>query len=325
MKSLKATKLPFVSIVILNYNGIAFLGEGLKECIESVLKTDYPSYEIIIVDNGSTDESIKYIQTNYGLRINLVENEKNLGFSEGFNTGIRKSKGKYIALLSNDMTVSPNWISPIINLFESDSSIGLAGFKRMLYGEKNVIDSIGGYLYFDGRVKIVAFGVEDHGQYDNIIEDLDYIGGAMILRRKTLEDVGLFDPEYIVYSEDVDLCFRIRKKGYKIIYVPESIIWHKREGTFKGIDPSLRYTKYMAYRSRIRFVLIHFVIMRVFATFMMDSLYLLLDDGYWKIILIEAYWWNLKNIPKTIKYRLKYGPSPSDIKHPILYFLHKSN
>jgi hypothetical protein len=318
MKSFKTTKFdsPLVSIVILNYNGLAFLGEGLKECIDSVLETDYLNYEVILVDNGSTDESVKYIQANYGSRINLIKNKTNLGFSEGFNTGIRKSKGKYITLLSNDMTVSPNWILPIISLMELDSEIGLAGFKRMLYGEKNMIDGIGGYLNLDGRVKVVASSEEDVGQYDNIIEDLDFIGGAMVIRRKTLEDVGLFDPEYIVYSEDVDLCFRIRKKGYKVIYVPESILWHKRGRTFKGIDSSLRYSHYMSGRSRIRFAIIHFIIMRLLSTFLIDSVYLLLSGGSWKVILIKAYWWNLKNMPKTIKYRLQRGPSPFIIKHP---------
>jgi len=314
-------KFPLVSVVILNYNGLKYLKDGLKECLDSVLKTDYPNFEVIFVDNGSTDESAYFARKNYKSKIKIVENKDNLGFSEGFNTGMRTSKGKYIALLSNDMTVDPNWLNPIIKLMESDPKIGLAGFKRLLYQKENVFDGIGGNLYICGRVKTVGTLEVDRGQYDTVKEDLDYIGGAMVLRRKTLQESGLFDPDYFIFSEDCDLCYKIRKCGYKTVYVPDAIIWHRGHATLTGMDPVGSYINYMSERSRIRFILIHFVPTRILSTFLIDLVWLIVTNSAGKKALLKAYWWNLKNIGITLKRRVRYGPSPPfGCKFPVIPF-----
>jgi len=318
-------KFPLVSVVILNYNGIKYLKEGLKECLDSVIETDYPNLEIIFVDNGSTDGSADFIRRNYKSKIKMVENKRNLGFSEGFNTGIRISKGKYIALLSNDMTADPNWLNPIIKLMESEPKIGLAGFKRLVYGTKNVLDGIGGNLYLCGRVKPVGTLEIDRGQYDTVKEDIDYIGGAMVIRRKTLQEVGLFDPDYIIFSEDCDLCYKIRKRGYKTVYVPRAVIWHRGQATLNGMDPRGSYLYYMSERSRIRFALIHFVPIRILSTLVIDIAWLFLTNPAWKKALLKAYWWNIKSIGITLKRRMKYGTCPPfGCKFPVLPF-HLSN
>lgn len=312
---------PLVSVVILNYNGLKYLAEGLIECLDSVIETNYPNLEIVFVDNGSTDRSAYFIRKNYKSKIKIVENKRNLGFAEGFNTGIRVSRGKYIALLSNDMTVDPNWLNPIVKLMESEPKIGLAGFKRLLYGTKNIIDGIGGNLYLCGRVKPVGTLEIDRGQYDIIKEDLDYIGGAMVIRKKTLKEVGLFDPDYIIFSEDLDLCYRIRKRGYKTVYVPNAVIWHRGQATLEGMDPVGSYTTYMSERSRIRFALIHFVPIRIFSTLIIDLAWLILTNPAWKKALLKAYYWNIKNIGITLKRRAQYGPSPPHgCKFPLIPF-----
>jgi hypothetical protein len=293
----------------------------LKECLDFVLKIDYPNLEIVFVDNGSTDGSADFVRKNYESRIRIVENKRNLGFSEGFNRGIRASKGKYIVLLSNDMIVDPYCLDPIIKLMESEPTIGLAGFKRLVYGAKDIIDGIGGNLYVCGRVKGVGNYEIDRGQYDTIIGDLDFIGGAMVIRRKTLQEVGLFDPEYIIFAEDYDLCYRIRKAGYKTIYIPDAIIWHKGQATLHGMDPGGSYLDYMSERSRIRFVLIHFIIIRILATFLVDLVWFFITNFAGKKALWKAYWWNLKNIGFTLKRRICYGPSPPfGCKFPVVPF-----
>lgn len=291
------------------------------ECLTSVTLTQYPNFELILVDNGSIDGSAEFVKKNYGLKIKVLENKKNLGFSEGFNSGIRISRGKYIALLSNDMTVGPNWLEPIIELMETQPNVGLAGFKRLLYKKSNILDGIGGNLYLCGRVKIIGFLEIDKGQYDSYRDDIDYIGGAMVLRKKVIDEIGAFDPDYIIFSEDCDLCFKIRRQGYKTVYVPKAVIWHKGQGTLFSMDPKRLYLMYMSERSRIRFGIIHFVKKRFLAMLIIDLSWLLSTSGEGKKALIKAYVWNLRNIGITLKRRKVYGPSPPyGCKAPIIPF-----
>ena len=189
-----------VSVVILNYNGLKYLKEGLAECVDSVLASNYANLEIIFVDNGSVDGSVEYIRKKYSSKIIIVENRANLGWSKGFNNGIRASNGEYIALLSNDMTVDPDWLNSILDLMAAEPKIGLAGFKRFAYGTTDVLDGIGGNMYLCGRVKLVGASEIDRGQYDAVKDDLDYIGGAMVLRRQALKEVGLFNSDFYVFS-----------------------------------------------------------------------------------------------------------------------------
>lgn len=310
---------PLVSVIVLNYNGLRYLKGGLKECLDSVLSTVYPNLEIIFVDNGSTDGSTDLVRENFKSKVKIIENKCNLGFSEGFNRGIKSSKGKYVALLSNDMTVDPNWLKPVIKLMEKEPKIGLAGFKRLIYGTKNGIDGIGGDFYLCGRARVVGLFEIDRGQYNTVIEDLDYIGGAMVLRRKTLQEVGLFDPEYIIFYEDVDLCYRIRKRGYKTVYVPHAIIYHRGQATLKGMDPKGQYIEYMGHRSRIRCILIHFTLIRLLSVFTIDLVSLFLANPTTKRLLVKAYLSNLKNIGTPLKRRVLYGPSPPfRCKYPLI-------
>jgi len=217
-ESTQMTQTPMVSIVILNYNGRKYLGEFLNQCLNSLLDMDYPNFEAIFVDNGSTDQSVDFVRKNYGSAIKAVRNASNLGFSEGFNTGMRASKGKYLALLSNDMTVDPKWLNMAVEMMEKESKIGLLGFKRLVYETKKLLDGIGGNLYLCGRVNLVGANETDRGQYVVPTKDLIYIAGAMVLTRKTLKESGLFDPSYIIFSEACDLCYRIRRCGYETVY-----------------------------------------------------------------------------------------------------------
>jgi hypothetical protein len=319
---------PLVSIVILNYNGLKYLKEGLAECVKSVLETEYPNFEIIVVDNGSSDGSVESLRKEFGSKLKIVENKTNLGWSEGFNNGIRASNGAYITLLSNDMTADPNWLNPILYLMKSDPKIGLAGFKRMLYGRKGIIDGIGGELYLCGRVKPIGTREVDSGQYNHIREDVDYIGGAMVLTRTALEKTGLFDPGFYLFSEDIDLCFRIRKNGYKVVYVPNAIIFHRGQATLKGRDPKGLYLEYMSYRSRIRCAILHFVTPRLLSTFLIDAISFSVANTATKRMLFRAYWWNLTCISPVLKLRLRNGPSPPfSCKAPVLFFsfMHMKN
>ena len=313
---------PLVSVVILNYNGFRYLGQGLKECLDSVLGTNYGNLEIIFVDNGSTDDSIDFIEKNLAsFKIKIIKNRYNLGWSQGFNVGMKTAKGKYIVLLSNDMTVDPNWLQPVVDLMETDHQVGLAGFKRLLYGKHQLLDGIGGDLYLDGRVKQIGQNEIDRGQYDRNIFDIDFIGGAMTIRRETLQQIGLFDSTFKIFAEDADLCYRVRKGGYKVVYVYNARIWHKGSATLTGMDPKGLFMEYMLQQNRVQFILIHFTFKRILATVLFDALYFIMLRSVNKKILLKAYLWNLEHITITLKKHLKYGPSPPfNCKSPVTPF-----
>lgn len=313
--------LPLVSIVILNHNGLKYLKEGLAECLDSVLMTKYPNCELILVDNGSNDGSVGFVKEKYGSKVRILQNKTNLGWSEGFNRGIRACTGSYIALLSNDMSVDPSWLSPIINLMLLEPKIGLAGFKRLQHGRNGILDGIGGDLYLCGRVKPIGIGEPDRGQYDSIKEDIDYIGGAMVLRSRSLKETGLFDPNFFIFFEDIDMCYKFRKHGYKVVYVPEAVIYHRGQATLMGRDPKGFYLEYMAYRSRVRCAILHFTRRRLLSMFMIDLVCLGIANATTKRLLLKAYWRNLKTIGLVLKKRLSSGPSPPfSCKAPVLFF-----
>jgi len=306
---------PLVSVIILNYNGLRYLGARLKSCLDSVVECDYQHFEVIFVDNGSTDGSSVFVEESYRNKVLVIQNQRNLGCAKGFNVGIRRSKGKYLALISNDMIVNRNWLNPIIKLMESDRRIGLVGCKRLAYGVDRLIDGIGADLYLCGRLKTIGAGEVDRGQYDADRDDIDFIGGTQIVRRSVIEQVGSFDPGFSeFFSEDIDLCFRVRKAGYKIVYVFDAVVTHIGSATFTGLSRNERereFISYMMNRNRIRTGIIHFRVCRLLSSFLTDLVWLTVTPSVKnKLSLLTAYAWNIKHLPATLKRRLEIGPSP---------------
>jgi len=314
-KPLEDLRGPVVSIVVLNYNGLSYMGRrGLKECLDSIVGCDYPHLEAIFVDNGSTDGSAAFVEESYGEKVLVVKNERNLGCAEGFNAGMRVATGDYVATIPNDLVVDDNWLAPIVRLMESDPRVGLTGCKRLVYGTTKLIDGVGYDLYLCGRLNPIGAGEVDSGQYDSYIDGFDFIG-IQIIRRKLLEQVGLFDPGFSpFFSEDIDLCFRLRKAGYKIVYVFDSIVWHRGSATFQGLsrrEETRPFITYMRERNRIRLDLIHFLTRRLCAVFLIDCLWLLIDPNCtYKRMLLKAYAWNLRHLVVTLRRRREIGPSP---------------
>jgi hypothetical protein len=220
------------------------------------------------------------------------------------------------------MVVDRNWLKPIARLMKSDQGIGLAGCKRLAYNcvdvwerATTVLDAIGADLYLCGRLKSIGAGEVDRGQYDANMDNLDHIGGTQIIRRRALEQVGLFDPDFSeFFSEDVDLCFRMRKAGYKVVYVYDAVVWHRSSATFRGLSRDARrraFIQYMQNRNRIRTNIIHFRLIRLFSAFLIDFVWFTIYPNCTsKISLLKAYAWNLRQIGITLKKRLEIGPSP---------------
>lgn len=221
-----STSSPLVSIIILNYNGKDFL----EACLESVFQTDYPKFEVILVDNASTDNSLELIKHLFRkeTRLKVVENSENLGFAEGNNVGLCYANGKYIVLLNIDTVTESSWLKELVSTMERDSTIGAAQSKLLKLDDKEIIDSAGDIVDYYGTSAMIggSWRERDTGQYDSLREIFSARGAAIILRKKIVDKIGLFDPDFFLSYEDVDLGWRIRLHGYKIVFVPNSVVYH---------------------------------------------------------------------------------------------------
>ena len=211
---------PKTSIIILNYNA----GKLLLDCVESIIRTNYENYEIILVDNTSKDNSHAECKKKFP-KIRLIENDENLGYCEGNNVGIRKAKGKFIVILNPDTIVEPDWLNELISAYNKFGE-GLYQPKHLSLSEKTVYMSAGNMLNIFGFGYAREKGKKDTNQF-NKIEEIGYASGTCLFTSSAvLKKVGLFDPFIFLYHDDLDLGWRASQLGIKSYYVPKSIIYH---------------------------------------------------------------------------------------------------
>lgn len=242
--------IPKVSIIILNWNG----KEDTIECLESLKHITYPNYEILLVDNGSTDGSVECFKERYP-EIEIIENGKNLGFAEGNNIAIKwaiNSNSDYVLLLNNDTLVDPYFLTELINVAESDPKIGVVGPTVYYYHEANKIQSAGGKIVWNrGTTHHLNKNKIDDGTFSENSE-VDYIQGcALLAKSKVFKDVGYLNRDYFAYWEETDWCARVHKAGYKIYHVPKGKIWHKEGMTSRKLTG---FRQYHATRNRFWFM-----------------------------------------------------------------------
>jgi len=218
---------PFVSVIVLNYNGKHFL----DDCFSTLFVTDYENFEVILVDNGSTDGSVEHVKRNFKEpRLKVIALDRNYGFAQGNNKGIEKALGDYVVLLNNDVRVDKNWLKEVVRVMKSDPNIGAAQ-PKLLLDDGVHIDAAGSFIDYLGRVSQRGAFEEDREQYSKVDEVFYAKGAAAVFKRKVLREVGLLDPDYFIYYEETDLCWRIWLRGYKIVYVPSSVVYHKGGAT----------------------------------------------------------------------------------------------
>jgi GT2 family glycosyltransferase len=222
---------PLVYVITLNYNGRRWI----EACIEALLKTNYDNFRLIVVDNASDDGSVELISSSYP-QIKILANERNLGFSEGNNVGIREAlanNAEYIALLNPDTKVEPGWLQELIAIGESEAEIGILGAVQLEYDSSE----------FNSWTKTAMRHLLDELRRPESARawiPVEWVEGACFtVKRKVFEDVGLLDPIYFAFYEEIDLCRRAASCGYKIALVPRSRIRHYRGGSWEA-DPSLK-------------------------------------------------------------------------------------
>ncbi len=222
-----------VAVVILNYNGKKFLEKFLPTVIEHSSEVA----EVIVADNASTDDSVAFMRSAFP-DIRLIINESNGGFSTGYNTALRKVEAEYYCLLNSDIEVTPHWIEPVIELMDSDSSIAACQPKILSYHNKEKFEYAGagggfidkyGYPFCRGRV--FQHLETDNGQYDDIKEVFWATGACMFVRSDVYHKFGGLDDTFFAHMEEIDFCWRIKNNDYKVMYCPQSKVYHIGGGT----------------------------------------------------------------------------------------------
>jgi GT2 family glycosyltransferase len=216
---------PRVAAIVLNYNGRKIT----LEAIGSLRRMDYPNFDILHVDNGSSDGSTEAVAEAYP-EVRTVGVEKNIGPAGGLNLGMRAALDggyDYLLFLNNDIEAAPEMLTELVRVAESSPEIACVGPKTYYYWDRERIWSAGGVLRFrESATRERGMGELDRGQYDDV-EEVDYINGcAMLIRRGPLEQIGYWDPQFQLAGEDADLCMRLKSRGYRCFYTPEAILWH---------------------------------------------------------------------------------------------------
>jgi GT2 family glycosyltransferase len=184
-----------------------------------------------VVDNASVGDDVRVLREKFGEYVHLISNDKNYGFAEGNNIGIRYALSKgmdYVLLLNNDTTVAPDFLDEMVRVGESDGRIGIVGPKMYFYDRPNVIWQVGAKInWWLGAIRILAEGQADVGQYGMVAERDLLSGAALLIRAKLLERISLLDSSFFFGCEDYDFCIRAWKAGFKVVCVPSARIWHK--------------------------------------------------------------------------------------------------
>lgn len=212
-----------VSIIILNWNGKEFLDKSIPSVTNSV-GVYGNGCEIIVVDNGSSDESVDYLKSNFP-KVRIISLKENLGFATGMNTGIKGARGDIVIGLNNDVIVEEDFITPLVSHFAGNGNIFAVAAKMLLWDRKT--------LNFGRAVGRFKFGIflRTFKEPSLATNTLYACGGAFAVKKDKFLELGGFDEDMIAYWEDLDLCYRAWKQGYKTIYEPRSIVYHKFHGT----------------------------------------------------------------------------------------------
>ncbi|UCG92249.1 MAG: glycosyltransferase family 2 protein [candidate division WOR-3 bacterium] len=221
-------KYPSVFVLTLNWNG----KQITIDCVESVLKSDYPHFRAVVIDNGSTDGSNSALRRKFGNRITILENKENLGYAQGFNIGLNygfeKNNADYCLVMNNDTVIDPSAISEMVRVAETDDSIGFVTGKVYYFDNPTVLQTVG--IKEDPITWLgnhIGKGEEDRGQYDTMCERYFADDVFTLVRRKLYQETHGYNPLFFLESEETDWQARAKKRGYKIVYTPNAKLWHR--------------------------------------------------------------------------------------------------
>lgn len=312
-----------LSVVIPTFNG----SHLISKCLDALTRQKLRPTEIIVVDNGSEDNTISIIKMKYP-RVKVIHLDRNYGFSRACNEGIKHSSGKLIALLNNDASPAHDWLENIFKAFIRYPDISVFTPKVVSSKNEKVIESAGDMVKKDLRVAHRGDGEIDKNQYDSEEEVFLVPAVAAIYKKSFFEDVGLFDEYFVSYFEDVDISFRGQLKGHKYLYVPLSVVKHKGKETSKHLESSRGFLELrnsmlvwikslpasVLFRKKILFKLIYFYARLIFHNFKFN-----------KIILVIKVTLNIaKNLSSILKQRQKIQSGKKVSDNYLIFNLLKS-
>ena len=221
---------PLVTFIVVNWNGEAYI----EECLQSLRSQDYGEYEIFVVDNGSTDNSINILE--HFSEVKVIRNRNNRGFGPANNQALQEAQGDLVAFVNNDTVLDSRWLSRIVPAFE-DSRTGMCAGKTLSYYERDRIDNTGHLLYWDGLNRGRGRMQRDEGQFDSLCEALFPSGCACVFRSTMLQQIGLFDEDFFLYGDDTELGLRARLAGWECSFVPSAVAYHRYSASTDPYDP----------------------------------------------------------------------------------------
>lgn len=237
-----------IAVVILNWNGKNFLDDLLPTLVQHTP----PEVDIVVGDNASSDNSVEFLKQNYP-QIQIIQNDKNYGFAEGYNRVLNKVKADYFVLLNSDVEVTPNWIEPVIDMMEADDDIAICQPKLLSFYNRDTFEYAGGaggyidkYGYPFCRGRLFTTLEKDNGQYDDACEIFWATGAAMFVKAKVWKQLGGLDGDFFAHMEEIDFCWRAKNGGYKVYYCPQSVVYHIGGGT---LPPSSPFKTFLNFRN----------------------------------------------------------------------------
>jgi GT2 family glycosyltransferase len=239
-----------IAVVILNWNGRHFLERFLGKVFDSISSSGIYDAKLVVADNASTDDSVKWIQANYP-SIELIALDKNYGFADGYNKSLERIDAEYYILLNSDIEVTENWLSPLVNYMDNNPDVAACAPKLRAFYNPGFFEYAGaaggfidkyGYIFCRGR--ILDSIEEDKGQYDNIVNVFWATGAALMIRSELFHKAGSLDGSFFAHMEEIDLCWRLQLMGYKISNIPESVVYHVGGGALPNNSPRKLYLNY---------------------------------------------------------------------------------
>lgn len=260
-----------VSIIIVTWNA----GKFIKDCLDSVFGQDLQNYEVIVVDNNSSDASLEIIRA-YLPKLELIENKKNEGFCLANNQGISRAKGKYLFTLNSDIVLEKDYIRRLKDYLSQNSKLGMAQ-GRILRMDRKTVDTLGLCLSRTRRLFNVADGTADSSRYDQVQEIFGPCAAAALYKRELLNDIKIedeyFDNDFFFLVEDFDIAWRARNKGWRAIYVPSARCYHYRHSS----EHNLLFKQYLSFRNRY---------------------FMLIKNENWKTALLGAPYFFIYDLPR---------------------------
>lgn len=292
------------SVIIPNWNGRKLL----EDCLSSLSKQSFKEFEIILVDNGSKDESVEYVEGNFP-EVKVIKLRKNFGFAKAINEGVRASTAKYVVLLNNDTNVDQDWLKNLVQCADQHPEVISVNSKLLNFYDKKIIDGVGILINEVGQAKSIGWQEKDEGQYDKENYIFGATGGASLFRRAAFIKLGFFDDSFFMYSEEVDFAFRAQFQGYKSIFCPNAIVYHKHKATAKK---SPDYIEYWQFRNMTQTIIKDFPAKILFKNWCwlkiilvhLNTIFYQLKKGFWWPPFLSDLW-ILFHLPKLLQKRRK--------------------